>query len=106
MWDVAFIAASTVASFSQGVALGAFLQGIQVDKAARAYSGGWYDWATPFSFTVGAAVVVGYALLGATWLIMKTNGPLQERMRARAWPLGMVTLGFIGAVSFWTPFLQ
>ena len=106
VWDVAFIGGSAVAALSQGIALGAFLQGIEVDEAARAYSGGWWDWLTPFSLLVGVAVLVGYSLLGATWLVMKTSGPLQERMRSRAWPLGLTTLAFIGAVSLWTPFLQ
>jgi len=105
-WDIAFIAGSGIAALSQGITLGGLLQGIQIDKAARAYSGGWWDWLTPFSLTVGVAVMVGYMLLGATWLVMKTGGPLQERMRARAWPLGAVTLAFIGIVSLWTPFLQ
>ena len=106
VWDVAFIGGSLVAAFAQGVTLGGFLQGIEVDMATRSYSGGWWDWLTPFSVTVGLAVVTGYMMLGATWLVMKTEGPLQERMRARAWPLGLATLGFIGAVSLWTPFLQ
>ena len=106
VWDVAFTGGSTVAAFAQGVALGALLQGISVDEAARAYDGGWWDWLTPFSLTVGVAVVVGYSLLGATWLVMKTSGALQERMRHRAWPLGLATVGFIGLVSLWTPFLQ
>ena len=106
VWDVAFIAGSTLATFSQGVALGALVQGIRVDEAARQYAGGWFDWLTPFSLTVGVAVVFGYMLLGATWLVMKTEGPLQERMRRRAWVFGLLTLGFIGVVSLWTPFLQ
>lgn len=106
VWDAAFIGGSVVAALSQGIALGGLLQGIEIDKAARAYSGGWWDWLTPFSLTVGVAVVMGYMLLGATWLVMKTTGPLQERMRARAWPLGLITIGFIGVVSLWTPFLQ
>ena len=55
---------------------------------------------------VGVAVMVGYALLGATWLVMKTAGPLQERMRKRAWVLGVGTVIFMGVVSLWTPFLQ
>lgn len=106
VWDVAFIGGSAVASLSQGIALGALLQGIEIDKAARSYSGGWWDWLTPFSLTVGVAVMVGYMLLGATWLVMKTTGALQERMRRRAWTLGLATVGFIGVVSLWTPFLQ
>ena len=106
VWDSAFIGGSSMAAFSQGVALGAFVQGIEVDEVARAYAGGWWDWLSPFSILVGVAVMCGYCLLGATWLVMKTEGPLQERMRARAWPFGLVTLGFIGAVSLWIPFLQ
>ena len=106
VWDIAFIGGSAVAALSQGVALGGLLQGIEIDKAARSYAGGWWDWLTPFSVTVGVAVMVGYMLLGATWLIMKTTGDLQERMRRRAWVLGLVTVAFIGIVSIWTPFLQ
>ena len=105
-WDYAFIGGSAAASFSQGVILGALLQGITVDEAARTYAGGWWDWLTPFSVTVGVGVMAGYMLLGATWLVMKTEGPLQDRMRTRAWPLGVATLAFIGVVSLWTPFLQ
>ena len=106
VWDVAFIGGSAVAALSQGIALGGLLQGITIDKAARAYAGGWWDWLTPFSVTVGLAVMVGYMLLGATWLVMKTDGELQDRMRSRAWILGIATVAFIGVVSLWTPFLQ
>jgi cytochrome d ubiquinol oxidase subunit II len=106
VWDLAFIGGSAMAAFAQGVTLGALLQGITVDKAARSYAGGWWDWLTPFSITVGVAVMAGYTLLGATWLVMKTEGPLQERMRGRAWTFGAATVAFIGVVSLWTPFLQ
>lgn len=105
-WDAAFIGGSAMASLCQGIALGGLLQGITIDKTARAYAGGWWDWLTPFSVTVGVAVMIGYMLLGATWLVMKTSGDLQERMRRRAWPLGVVTVAFIVVVSLWTPFLQ
>ena len=77
LWDIAFAGGSLVASFAQGVALGAILQGIPV--AGRAYAGGWWDWLTPFSLLCGVAVVAGYALLGATWLVLKTGGALQDR---------------------------
>ena len=106
VWDIAFIGGSALAAFAQGIALGGLLQGITIDKAARAYAGGWWDWLTPFSIIVGIAVMVGYMLLGATWLIMKTTGELQDRMRSRAWVLGVATVAFIGVVSIWTPFLQ
>lgn len=106
VWDIAFIGGSAIAALTQGIALGGLLQGIRIDKAARSYSGGWWDWLTPFTLMVGAAVMVGYMLLGATWLVMKTSGDLQARMRNRAWFLGLATIGFMGIVSLWTPFLQ
>lgn len=106
VWDLAFIGGSAVAAFAQGVALGALLDGITVNEAERRYAGGQWEWLSPFSVTVGVAVMVGYMLLGATWLVMKTQGDLQERMRRRAWVLGFATVGFIGLVSLWTPFLQ
>jgi cytochrome d ubiquinol oxidase subunit II len=102
VWDAAFIGGSTLAAFTQGIALGALVQGIEV--ADRAYAGGWWDWLTPFSLLTGVALVVGYALLGATWLIMKTEGGLQSAMRRRAGPLALGTLGLIGVVSLLTPF--
>ncbi len=106
VWDAAFIGGSTLAAFAQGMILGALLQGLDIDKATRSYVGGGWGWLTPFSLFVGLAVVFGYALLGATWLVMKTEGPLQERMRKRARVLSIITVIFIGLVSIWTPFLQ
>ena len=81
LWDWAFAGGSTMAAFAQGIALGALVQGIPV--ANRAYAGGWWDWLTPFSLLTGLALVVGYALLGATWLVYKTRG----RGPARGLPL-------------------
>jgi cytochrome d ubiquinol oxidase subunit II len=102
VWDVAFFGGSVVAALCQGIALGALVQGIEVTD--RAYSGGWFDWLTPFSILTGLAVVVGYALLGATWLVLKTENALQIQMRGYAWYLGAATLGLIGLVSLLTPF--
>jgi cytochrome d ubiquinol oxidase subunit II len=101
VWDVAFFGGSIVAAFTQGIALGALVQGIEV--ANRAYAGGWWDWLSLFSILTGLAVVVGYALLGATWIVMKTEGSLQSHMQNRAWWLAVGTLGFIGIVSALTP---
>ncbi len=102
-WDVAFSLGSVLAAFTQGMTLGAILQGVHVENDA--YAGGWLDWLSPFSLLTGAAVVVGYALLGATWLIWKTEGSTQERARRLALPLGVATLVVLGAVSAATPFL-
>jgi cytochrome d ubiquinol oxidase subunit II len=102
VWNRAFFLGSLVASLMQGIALGALVQGIKV--ADRAYAGGWWDWLTPFSILTGLATAVGYVLLGATWLIMKTEGALQERMRSYARISAIATLAAIGLVSILTPF--
>ena len=104
IWDRSFHYGSLMATFMQGIVLGAFVQGIKVD--GRAYGGGWWDWLTPFSLLCGAALVAGYAFLGATWLIMKTEGAPRERAYRLAVPTGLATLAAIGAVSLWTPFLS
>ena len=102
-WDFAFFGGSTLAALCQGLALGGLLQGIKVEN--HAYAGGWWDWLTPFTVLCGIATVVGYAMLGACWLIWRTEGPLQTRARAQAGVLGAATLILIVAVSLWTPFL-
>ena len=102
VWNRAFFLGSLVASLMQGIALGALVQGIEVSN--RAYAGGWWDWLTPFSILTGIATAVGYVLLGATWLIMKTEGAIQQRMRGYARLAGIATLAAIGLVSILTPF--
>jgi cytochrome d ubiquinol oxidase subunit II len=104
LWDWAFAGGSILAAFAQGIALGALIQGIRVEN--RAYAGGWWDWLTPFSLLTGAALVVGYALLGSTWLVMKTEGELRARAKRFALMAGAATLVLIGVVSLWTPFLH
>jgi len=102
VWDFAFAGGSTVAAMMQGITLGALVQGISV--SGRSYSGGWWDWLTPFSLLVGVAVVVGYALLGSTWLILKTEHHLQSQMRSYAKVTAVATLVLMGVVSLLTPF--
>ena len=101
LWDKAFIGGSLVATFFQGVALGAFIEGFEVVE--RNFAGGSLDWLTPFSLFCGLGLIVAYTLLGCTWLIMKTEGDLQRRMHHLARPLALVLLVFIGIVSLWTP---
>ena len=103
-WDVAFAGGSTLAAFSQGIILGALLQGVEV--SGRAYAGGWWSWLTPFSVLTGVSVVVAYALLGATWRILKSEGELQRRCVRLAGGLGVATLLAIAVVSGATPFLK
>lgn len=104
LWDVAFTLGSLVAALAQGIALGAILQGVTVTD--RQYAGGWWDWLTPFSLLTGASLVIGYGLLGATWLVMKSTGELRERAYAFSWWLLLATLGALAAVSLATPFLK
>jgi cytochrome d ubiquinol oxidase subunit II len=93
-----------MAAFFQGVSLGAFLSGIPV--SGRSYAGGPLDWFAPFPLAAGCGVMIAYALLGATWLVMKTEGGLQERMVKLAQPLTWLLLGAIAVVSVWTPLSQ
>ena len=103
-WDTGFFAGSLVATFAQGVTLGALVQGISV--AGRHYGGGWWEWLSPFSLLTGASLVVGYALLGAGWLIWRTSDELQARARRLARPLLAALLATIGLVSLATPFVE
>lgn len=101
IWDKAFIGGSIAAAFFQGVSLGAFLGGIPV--SGRSYAGGPLDWLAPFPVMAGIGVMIAYTLLGSTWLIMKTEGDLQQRMIQVARPLAWLMLLAIAAVSVWTP---
>jgi cytochrome d ubiquinol oxidase subunit II len=100
-WDIAFAAGSTVAALSQGVILGGLLQGVTVVDGQ--FAGGPLDWLTPFSLLCGLGVVAGYALLGATWLLMKTEGPVEQRARRMAPALLVLLMVFVAGVSLWTP---
>ena len=104
LWNWSFHLGSVVATFAQGVVLGTYVQGIAVD--GRHYSGGSFDWATPFALLTGAGLIVGYALIGACWLVMKTEGELQAWAHRKAVALTFGVAAFIAMVSLWTPFLQ
>jgi cytochrome bd ubiquinol oxidase subunit II len=100
-WNFAFAAGSTLAAFCQGLILAGLLEGIKVENGV--FAGGSFDWATPFAVLCGLGVVTGYALLGATWLVMKTDGAVAERARAQAKVLLIAVLAFMAVVSVWTP---
>src|ERR1700736_1735205 len=100
-WTFAFAAGSTLAAFCQGVILGGLIEGIKVQNGA--FAGGAFDWATPFAVACGFGLVAGYALLGATWLVMKTEGRVAERARIEAKLLLLAVLAFMAIVSLWTP---
>ncbi|OEZ01619.1 MULTISPECIES: cytochrome d ubiquinol oxidase subunit II [Stenotrophomonas] len=104
LWSVAFGLGSLLAAFAQGVILGALVQGLQVVNGN--YVGGPFGWFSPFSMLTGAAVVFGYALLGSTWLILKTEGREQAVARTLTRPLVVAVIVFMGLVSAWLPFLD
>ena len=100
-WNFAFAAGSTIAAICQGVILAALIQGIKVENGV--FAGEPFDWATPFALLCGLGVAAGYALLGATWLVLKTEGAVAERAREQAKGLLIVVLAFMAVVSLWTP---
>jgi cytochrome d ubiquinol oxidase subunit II len=100
-WDIAFSAGSIVAALCQGFMLGGLLGGTRVEQGH--FTGGPFDWLTPFTLVCGLGLVVGYALLGATWLVLKMSGNLERRARASGRVLLVGVLGFIVLVSVWTP---
>ena len=102
-WDFSFFAGSLVAALSQGMVLGALLQGITVH--GRSYGGRWLDWLSPYSLLTGAGVATGYTLLGATFLVMKLTGRAEEHAYRLARRSAFATVALMAAVSLATPFL-
>lgn len=103
-WDRAFLGGSLLATFSQGVVVGAVINGSSV--SGRAFSGGMLDWLTPFTLFCGLGLTIAYALLGATWLVMKSENPLQDKMRHTSRTLLLALLLAIAVISLWTPLAQ
>lgn len=100
-WDYAFAGGSLLATFSQGIVVGAFINGFAV--ADRRFAGSTLDWLTPFNLFCGLGLVVAYLLLGTTWLIMKSEGALQQRMRELTRKVLLALMAVIAVVSVWTP---
>lgn len=104
LWDYTFHFGSLGAAFCQGIILGAFIEGVTVE--GRHFAGHPFDWATGFSLMTGIAVVFGYALLGSTWLVMKT----EDITQAWARKVAAYVLAFVGffmvVVSMTVPMLN
>ncbi|MCE0811687.1 cytochrome d ubiquinol oxidase subunit II [Buttiauxella sp. A2-C1_F] len=100
-WDKAFIGGSIVATFCQGIVVGAVISGFPV--IGRTFGGSQLDWITPFNLFCGVGLVVAYALLGASWLVMKSEDPLLKTMRKVVKPLLVMMLAVIAIISIWTP---
>jgi cytochrome d ubiquinol oxidase subunit II len=104
VWDYAFHFGSLAAAFMQGMIIGAVVQGVAVE--GRRFAGGPFDWLTAYSVMTGVALVFGYALLGAAWLVMKTDDITQAwARRCAAYALGYVGL-FLAIVSISMPLMN
>ncbi|WP_110599419.1 cytochrome d ubiquinol oxidase subunit II [Salinicola lusitanus] len=103
-WNAAFAGGSFVAAFAQGCVVGAYIQGFET--ANRVYTGGAFDWLTPFSVLTGIGLVVGYTLLGATWLVLKSEGHVREWARGLIPGLLIGVLAIFVIVSLWTPWID
>ena len=104
LWNWAFAGGSMVAAFAQGAVVGAYIEGFNTVDGR--YVGGPLDWLSPFTVLTGLGLVAGYALLGSTWLVLKTEGYIQQWVRRLAPWLLLVVLGVFAAVSVWTPLVD
>lgn len=103
-WSMGFCWGSGIAAFAQGAVLGSFIQGFRVQ--GRVFAGTSWDWLTPFSVMTGVALTAGYGLLGAGWLIIKTDGHVRDWARqVGRWCLTGVAVA-ICLVSVWTPVMD
>jgi len=100
-WTATFAGASIAATLAQGLILGGFIQGVTLDADLR-FAGGPFDWLTPYSVLVAVGLLAGYALLGATWIVWRTDGELQARARRWGWLSAAATAALLAAVSFAT----
>ena len=104
LWNWAFAIGSTVAAFAQGAVVGAYIQGFETENMR--YVGGALDWLSPFTVLTGLGLVAGYALLGATWLVMKSEGSTQQWAYRLVKPLLAAVLLIFAIISVWTPFVD
>jgi len=104
LWDISFTVGSMVATFAQGIVLGMFIQGFEVEGTR--FVGGGFDWVTPFSLMTGFGLMAGYALIGCCWVILKTKDEVRNWAYRQAPLLLALVLLFIGVVSLWTPLMH
>jgi cytochrome d ubiquinol oxidase subunit II len=96
-WDFSFSLGSIIATFCQGLILGALVGDMSSTKTLADP----VDWLTPFSITTGFALLSGYGLLGACWLVRKTEASLQQVAKKLALKLLFLMLSFFAVVSVW-----
>lgn len=104
LWNVAFSGGSAVATFAQGAVVGTYIQGFETQDGV--FVGGALDWLTPFTVLTGIGIMIGYALLGTTWLILKSEGCIQAWAYKLTPPLLLAVLVIFGVISLWTPLVN
>jgi cytochrome d ubiquinol oxidase subunit II len=104
LWDFAFSFGSVLAALMQGAIIGAFIEGFAVSD--NKFSGGPFDWLTPFSAVTSLALLAGYVMLSTGWLIMKADDALREWAYRIAYPALIAMAAFIVIFSIWTPLLH
>jgi cytochrome d ubiquinol oxidase subunit II len=93
IWDLSFAGGSLIATFIQGMTVGALVEGLQITNGE--YSGGEVGWLTPFSVLCGIGLCLGYALLGACWLVRKCNAEVRDIARRQIPVLAIGVLAFL-----------
>lgn len=108
LWDNGFMVGSFVAAFCQGAVLGTVMQGVKIVPApfGGKFGGGPFSWLSWFSVFIGFAVIIGYALLGSTWMVWRAKGEIQKRMQRWAAIFAMAMIPLMLGVSVWTQFLN
>lgn len=104
LWNMAFSGGSAVATFAQGAVVGTYIQGFTTQDGV--FVGGALDWLTPFTVLTGIGIMIGYALLGTTWLILKSEGYIQAWAYKLTPPLLLAVLVIFGVISLWTPLVN
>jgi cytochrome bd ubiquinol oxidase subunit II len=94
LWDLGFFLGSLVVTFVQGAAVGELMRGVSVVNGQ--FVGNTFDWVHPFPILTGIGMVLGYALLGATWLVMKSDGAIRDWAYQRTPWLVVAVLGVLG----------
>jgi cytochrome bd ubiquinol oxidase subunit II len=96
VWDLSFAGGSLIATFIQGMTVGALVEGLQFTNGQ--YSGGEVGWLTPFAVLCGIGLCLGYALLGACWLAKKCEGEIREVAHRQIPVLALGVLAFLVVV--------
>lgn len=103
IWSYIFFLSSITVAFLQGLVLGSFVKGFELNIPAQRLE---FSIFTPFNITCGVALIFGYALLGSTWIISKTTGAIQTKMFSIAFYCLWITTFFMCVVSIWSPFVD